>query len=59
MSSQIPVMSTHHHCGNEMFSSVNLNSQVIQGYMSGMEESSEVENLFWSKPEMLHECPEP
>lgn len=46
MSSQIPVMSSHHRCGDEMFSSGNLSSQVIQGYMSGMEESSEVENLF-------------
>lgn len=42
-----------------MFSSVNLSYEVIQGYMSGMEESSEVENMFWSKPEMLHEKPEP
>lgn len=26
--------------------------------MSGMEKSSEVENLFWSKPQILHEWSE-
>lgn len=46
MSNQIPVMSTHHHCGDEMGSSVNLSSKVIQGCVCGMEEPGEVENLF-------------
>lgn len=39
MSSQIPVMSTHHYCGDEMCSSVNLTPQV-------MEAPTQVENFF-------------
>ncbi len=38
-----------------MFFFVNLSSQDIVGDMSGTKESSEAENLFWSKLEKLQE----
>lgn len=46
MSGKIAVIATHHHSHDEMSSSITLSSQLIEGYMSGVDKSSEVENLF-------------
>lgn len=46
MSGHTPIMSTYHHHTDEWCFSVNLTSQVIQGNMTGMDESSEVEKSF-------------
>lgn len=58
MSGKTSVMTTHHHCRDKMPLSANLSSQLVDGNMSGVDSPSEVENLFWSKTEMLHERPE-
>lgn len=58
MSSQIPIVSSHQPCGDVTFSSVNQILKSYREYMSDMQQSSDVENLFWSKPKILHEWPQ-